>query len=313
MALSPTDGDKTFTARITDAGSNSSTSLTALVVDYDTTVSAPANITLNLVDPSDTFFAPGTNTDNITKLNSVTIEVFFEVAKAEVGDTIELYRDSVLVATTTIVNNAALTSGMVTFTNVKLDPTDATDGSTDGNKVFTAKHLDKAGNSSSSAPANDLTITYDTTVNAAADLIPDLLTTSDSVGPGGTDLDNITKEVPLTIRVTFVPSKAKLNDTIELLIGGSSVTPTAAKKLLDSVDLGNGYVDFALDASQLQFDGNKVFSAKHTDTADNSVTSAPANNLTVDKDTPSSNSTSKRRLELGHNGTKSLKGCVGFH
>ena len=175
----------------------------------------------------------------------------------------------------------------VDITGTKFDIVDHSDntytltvkaGVTLADGVYTVKAADAAGN-----VVTGQTFTIDATAPSVPTNPIDLPDGSDT---GSSATDNTTSTTAPTLRVYLTGTNAAVGDTIELLLGGASLT-TAVTKVLDSTDVGNAYVDLTVTDGDLDTDGNKVFTAQVTDVAGNVGTAGGSLTVALDTTAPS--------------------------
>ncbi len=149
---------------------------------------------------------------------------------------------------------------------------------------------DKTGGGDSVADTATLTYSLVNNTNALVDgtapgtpsVTIDLADASDS---GVSNTDNITNVTNPTLRVSLTGTSAAAGDTLELLLGGSSLSH-AVTKVLNGTDISNGYVDMTVTAGDLGGDGIKVFTAQVTDPAGNAGTAGGTLSVTLDTTAP---------------------------
>jgi len=128
-------------------------------------------------------------------------------------------------------------------------------------------------------------IVIDTTAPGAPSTTIDLASASDSFAAPGTNSDNITKITNPTVRVSLTGTNAVAGDTLELLLGGSSLTH-ATTRALNASDISNTYYDFTITSGDLGGDGAKVLTAKVTDVAGNVGNAGGSLTVTLDTTAP---------------------------
>lgn len=229
------EGTHTYSVRQTDGGGLNATSGTLQVQIDLTSPGTPGIPDLQAGSDSGRF-----NNDNITRL----ISLVFDVASIENGATVELLRDASVVTT---LNGAAAGTNPLT------------DGSSpEGNRVYTARQIDVAGNPSGTTLG--LTVTVDVTAPAAPDA-PDLSTGSDSAASHTSATDDITN----VTAPNFDVSGVEVSATVDLL-RDSFVVNTVAPAVGMSV---SSISDSAV------ANGTRSFQLRQTDLAGNiSPTSA---------------------------------------
>ena len=147
------------------------------------------------------------------------------------------------------------------------DSADLTVGSISSASVFDLAGNEQTGTTVPAAP-NNLGDTRDIVVDTLAPTgSVDLLPGSDT----GNDSDNITSDTTPTLRVSL--TNAEVGDSVELLLVGASFS-TPLTKILDVTDISNGYVDFTVANGALGANGIKSLTARLTDSAENSSTTA---------------------------------------
>jgi len=242
----PPAGLRNYTSRQTNGGSSTS-STGSLGVTFDRTAPAAPG-TPDLQAGSDSGANPA---DNITKATSRLFDVAFT---AELNSTVTLLR-----------NGAPVTGATASGASSPQTLTDS-DVIADNVYLYTVRHTDAAGNSSTSVTA--LSVTFDTTSVANT---PDLQAASDSFGANttGTNSDNLTKTTPRLFDITGTENGA----LVELLRGGASIASTT----------GTGGTVTLTDPTVLG-DAAYIYQTRQTDIAGNVVTSV---GLTVNIDTTS--------------------------
>jgi hypothetical protein len=235
---------------------------------------------VDLFSPSDTagtIGTVGTTDDNITKNTNPTFRIDFDVEDGvRVGDSIELLLDGA--------SFGSPVTGTVDATDVSNGYIDLSvtgeDLGADGDKSITAKVTDLAGNTDTT---DALTIHLDTLATIGA---VDLVSDSDSGSSDSDDNSNVTNP---TFQVTL-GADAEVGDFVELLLAdaafGNRVT-----KVLDQTDIDNGNVNLQVTGGDLGADGDKSITAKFTDVAGNTATSA-ALTYTLDTTDPAPTITS---------------------
>jgi|GEM_PF-6756362 len=187
------DGSHTLTAKATDVAGNTSGASTSLAVTIDTVTSAPSALALAAASNS------GLTTDNITNVLQPTI-----TGKAELGATVNLYEDGILLGTAVANASTGVWSIVV---NTKL---------AQGPHQLTAIATDVAGNVSQSSAA--LAVIIETGAPDAPTLVLDPL--SDS---GVSNADGLTK---VTLPRLF--GTAEAGATVTLFDGGTKLLTTVA-------------------------------------------------------------------------------------
>ena len=209
-------------------------------------------------------------TDGITSVTAPVLTVTLDPS-VQVGDTVELQLDGSSLAHPV---THTITSDDLSAGSVSLSVTDGDLGA-DGDKVLTAKFTDIAGNSTTSDPN---TITLVTPPSGGA---PALTEASDT---GNSQTDGITSVTAPVFTVTLDPS-VQVGDTVELQLDGSTLT-NPVTHTITSDDLTAGSVSLSVTDGDLGADGDKVLTAKFTDTYGFSTTSAPKT-ITLDTTAPS--------------------------
>ena len=230
-----------YTVLQTDLAANPASDVSAaLSVTVDTTPpgQAPAP---DLTAASDT----GTsNADNVTNVTSPT----FDVSGVEVGASLQLLRDGVVVAT---LNNTA--GGTVAIS----DPGPV---SPDGTYTYTAEQLDAAGNSG--PVSGGLAVTFDTSPPAAPSA-PDLEPTSDS---GLSNTDNITQVTTPVFDVSGVEAGATLR-----LFRGATLVATLTDTPGGTISIQDPSVS----------DGTYTYTADQVDLGGNASPMGPGLTVTI--------------------------------
>ena len=203
-------------------------------------------------------------TDNNTSDTTPTVRVSLVGTNAAAGDTVELLLGG---ASLTTPVTAVLQGSDISATYVEV--TTGADLGSDGDKVFTAKVTDAAGNIGSAG--GSLTVTLDTTAPLAPAI--DVLTASDT---GTNTSDNISADAAPQVRVTFSGAEAATGDTVTLYAGASSV----ATATLSSTDISNGIT--LTPSSSIGADGTYSLTAVITDVAGNVGASSSAISYQLD-------------------------------
>jgi nitrous oxidase accessory protein NosD len=187
------DGTYQFVARVVDQAGNESGWSAPLAVTIDSAISPATTIDLPAAfDSTSPNTSPvGTNSDNITNINTPTL-----TGAAEPGSTVQLFDGMTLVGTT-----VADGSGMWSIALGVL---------ADGVHTFTAVATDLANNVSSSAP---LAVTIDTIGQPSS--IPDMTSATDQ---GVSNSDNVTNDNTPTFTGT-----AEAGAYVELLLNDTTV------------------------------------------------------------------------------------------
>ena len=205
-----TTGSNSITATATDAAGNVSSASPALDVTLDVNApTSPAAPVLALASNS------GSSADNITNVNT---PIF--TGTAENSSTVDLYRGTTLVGTTT----ANATDGSWSITSTVLS---------DGGHVMTATATDVAGNTSSASSALNITID---TGNPAKPSTPVLDGTSNS----GSTSDNVTNDDTPTITGTVTEIGLNITLYSDGSIIGSGVSDASKNWSIISNSLTNG-------------------------------------------------------------------------
>ncbi len=213
--------------------------------------------------------------DDITYETTPTFRIDFNDG-VRVGDSIELLLDGV--------SFDSPVTGTVDATDVSNGYIDLSvtgeDLGADGDKSITAEVTDLAGNTDTTGA---LTIHLDTLATIGA---VDLVSGSDT---GSSDSDDNSYDTTPTFQVTL-GADAEAGDSVELLLAGAAFT-TPVTKTLDATDITNGYVQLTVTDGDLGADGDKSITAKFTDVAGNTATSA-ALTYTLDTTAPAPTITS---------------------
>ncbi|NDG99237.1 MAG: hypothetical protein EBY11_15025, partial [Proteobacteria bacterium] len=255
------EGVHTLRVVVTDAAGN--TSSATLPVTIDTSTATP---TLDLSVGSDTAGTgtTGTTSDDLTSVTTpvitgtgeagslVTISDTFGGSTAALSPTAQVVSDG----TWTITLGSALAQGIHSLTVVTVDP---------------------ANNTSQTSGA--LAITIDTTSAAPTSL--DLDTTSDTAGPTGTTVDNLTYDTTPTITGTAeAGSYVTLYDT-----GGTTVLGTAVTSGTITQGAAGTTGTWSITSSTLA-DGIHSLTAKALDGAGNLSSASTALSVTIDATAP---------------------------
>lgn len=213
--------------------------------------------------------------DDITYETNPTFQIDFNDG-VRAGDSIELLLDgaSFGTAVTGIVDATDVSNGYIDLSVT------GEDLGADGDKSITAKVTDLAGNTDTT---DALTIHLDTLATIGA---VDLVAGSDS---GSSDSDDNSYVTDPTFQVTL-GADAEVGDSVELLLGGAAFA-NPVTKTLDQTDIDNGNVNLQVTAGDLGADGDKSITAKFTDVAGNTATSA-ALTYTLDTTAPAPTITS---------------------
>ncbi len=251
------DGDKSITARVTDAAGNVGASSLGLVFLKDVGVpNAPAV-------PEENGSATA---DGWINSAEVATPLSFRVAlggNTSANDTAELLLNGVPFASPKSVNLSPIdiADGYVDFSvsSTELGP--------DGPKSLSARVVDQAGNFglSSATPIFTKDVGAPLATAAPAEQFSTKLS------------DNILKVTEAgtstVIRVSLSTSGAVVGDTLELLLGGASFAP-AKTRLLDALNISDTFVDFVVTTADLGVDGAKSITARVTDAAGNAGTAS---------------------------------------
>jgi serralysin len=128
------DGDKVFTAQVTDVAGNVGTAGGSLTVTLDTTAPTPNGPVIDVLTASDT----GTNTtDNISSDSSPQVRITFASTGAVANEVVTLYAGSTVIATATL-SATDITNGITVTPDSALGA--------DGTYVLKAVVTDVAGN-----------------------------------------------------------------------------------------------------------------------------------------------------------------------
>ena len=201
------NGDHTFSVKVTDRAGNQSTASDILTITVDTTAPT-APTTLDLAAADDT---GASQTDNRTnKTSGLSIAV---AAAGENGGTVQLYR-----AGTTAVGSATTVAAGTVSIDISL---------TQGTHSITAKTTDVAGNVSVASSA--LTIIVDTTAPTKP-TTPDLTTDT-----GSSSTDDITNNNTPTITTTAV-ANATYEWTVDGAVNNSYTTNSITTAALSNGD-----------------------------------------------------------------------------
>ncbi len=245
------DGSHSFTAKATDTAGNTTTTAAVTVITLDTTA------------PSETISSTiGTNTGSTTTISSGgltkdnTLALSGTVSDANGVTSVHVFDGATDLGAATIVG------GNWNFTTLAL---------TDGSHSLTAKAVDTAGNTTTTAA---VTATVDTTTPTGG--TPALTVASDS---GTSHSDNLTNVTSPTFTVAL-NSTVAVGDTVQLLLGGSALAHNVTHTIT-AADITAGSVSLAVTAGDLGADGAKSITAKFTDAAGNSSTTA-ADVITLD-------------------------------
>ncbi|WP_271608351.1 Ig-like domain-containing protein [Bradyrhizobium sp. CCBAU 21359] len=147
-------------------------------------------------------------------------------------------------------------------------------GLADGPHTIVASQTDLFGNSGSAS----LSFTLDTAAPSGG--TPDLAAGSDS---GSSNTDNITSANSPSVTVALNPAAA-IGDTVQLLLGGSPLAHPVTH-VITAADISAGSVSLTVTAGDLGGDGAKQVTARFSDVAGNSSTSASLN-FTLDTTAP---------------------------
>ena len=200
------------------------------------------------------------SSDDITNATVLTVS-----GTAEAGSTVTIY-DGSSQSGTYLGNTTADTNGNWTFNTGTLAA---------GTHNFTATATDTNG---TSADSSALIVTIDTATPTGG--TPALATASDS---GTSSSDNITKVTNPTFQVALNSSVA-VGDTVQLLLGGVALAHDVTHTVTAG-DISAGHVSLTVTAGDLGADGSKSITAKFTDTAGNTSTTA-ADVITLDTTAP---------------------------
>ena len=260
--------DKSITAKITDIAGNSSTS-SAVTFTLDTFATNA---------PTVAEFSSSKLSDGKLNYNETIANTSFRVAlptsgvAALTGDKVELLLNGASFSTPKFlvlgqgVNNSALD-----FSLLKADL------GADGDKVLTAVITDKAGNTSSLSSAVNFKLKA---ILPATPAVSEFGTTylSDNV------LNN-TESTSVVFQASFPKDTLTVGDKIELLLGASSIKSAT----LNTTDISNGYANFTVVQTDLGLYGNKVLTAKITDTFGNVSATSKAVEFVLNTSTDTTN------------------------
>ena len=213
--------------------------------------------------------------DDITYETNPTFRIDFNDG-VRAGDSIELLLDgaSFSTAVTGTVDATDVSNGYIDLIVT------GEDLGADGDKSITAKVTDLAGNTDTT---DALTIHLDTLATIGA---VDLVSGSDT---GSSDSDDNSYVTDPTFQVAL-GADAEVGDSVELLLGGAAFA-NPVTKTLNQTDIDNGNVNLQVTAGDLGADGDKSITAKFTDVAGNTATSA-ALTYTLDTTAPAPTITS---------------------
>lgn len=249
--------------RVADIAGNGGT-VTNRAVTLDQAVQIAGAITLDLVTASDAGFS---NTDNLTNVARPRLEVKFDSATAQAGDSIQILNSNNIVMGTATLTAAQATAGTVTLTlAIAL---------TSGVNTIRALYRDRSGNTITSA--SNLDITLETEISAASAVTLDLLDSSDT---GVSTSDNITTVALPTFAVTFDPARTQAGDLIEVRRGSTVLGSTT----LNATQASTGSLTLTLTTALSN--GNNTLTAIHRDAAGNIATSPTALVVTRDNTVP---------------------------
>ena len=246
-------GSNTVDVRQTDVAGNVSAT-TAFTFTLDTT--APSE-TISSTIGTNTGLTTTISSGGLTKDNTLTLSG--TVSDANGVSSVHVFDGATDLGVATVV------SGTWSLTTAALS---------NGAHSFTAVATDTAGNTTTTAA---VTATVDTTAPTGG--TPALATGSDS---GSSASDNITKVTNPTFQVAL-NSTVAAGDTVELLLGGLALAHDVTHTVT-AADITAGYVSLAVTAGDLGADGAKSITAKFTDAAGNTSTTA-ADGITLDTST----------------------------
>ena len=247
-------GSNTVDVRQTDVAGNVSAT-TAFTFTLDTT--APSE-TISSTIGTNTGLTTTISSGGLTKDNTLTLSG--TVSDANGVSSVHVFDGATDLGAATVV------SGTWSLTTAALS---------NGGHSFTAVATDTAGNTTTTAA---VTATVDTVAPTGG--TPALATGSDS---GSSASDNITKVTNPTFQVAL-NSTVAAGDTVELLLGGLALAHDVTHTVT-AADITAGYVSLAVTAGDLGADGAKSITAKFTDAAGNTSTTA-ADVITLDTTTP---------------------------
>ena len=265
------DGQKSITARVTDAAGNQGTVTTAaLTFTKDTAGPGAPNVP----------FESGTGKLSDGKFNSndaltdTTFRVTFGASGAVAGDKVELLLNGVPFAPASSQNPVTLGVGDITNGYVEFTLTSAHLGA-DGPKALSARVIDQAGNPGS--PSGSLPFVKDT----ASPPTPFAPVEQATAKLADGNLNFADAATATWIRVGLGGTGAITGDTVDLLLNGNAFTP-AKSVVLSPANAVDGFVDFLVTTADLGADGSKALAARLTDVNGASVVSA---SLSFIKDT----------------------------
>ena len=209
--------------------------------------------------PTIASFSPdsGTVGDGVTNATVLTL-----AGSATASSTVNVYDGATLLGTATVnaSGNWSFTTGTLSGGSHSFTATDTVSGTT-------------------SAASTALNVTVDTVVPTGG--TPALTVASDS---GISHSDNITNVTSPSFTVAL-NSTVAAGDTVELLLGGSALAHDVLHTIT-AADITAGSVTLAVTAGDLGADGAKSITAKFTDAAGNTTTTA-ADVITLDTAAPS--------------------------
>ncbi|MFT5719733.1 MAG: hypothetical protein ACI9W6_000021 [Motiliproteus sp.] len=202
---------------------------------------------------------------------------------AVAGDSIELLLgdDPYTTLQTLELTQTDIDNNKVSFTLKKSDDADPDDLGNNGEKVFTTRVTDMAGNAGD--PSTVLTVTLDTTAPTAAE--------APSTAEDGPSISADEYDTGFTIVATLGGTNAVAGDSIELLLGEDPYTTLQTLELTQT-DIDTNKVSFTLqksadtDPDDLGDDGVKVFTTRVTDMAGNVGDPSTALTVTLDTEAP---------------------------
>ncbi|MBC3872838.1 DUF4214 domain-containing protein [Undibacterium flavidum] len=267
------DGTKNLTARFIDIAGNIGTATGLSSVTVDTTGVNPITGILKVSAAQNGISAAEKNA-------GVDVVVDLTGTGAVSGDQIQIFIDGVAFATPNIFTITAAQASAKTAT-VKI-PGNA-NWISDGNHLLSASLFDKAGNAS--IAGGDLIVSLDT-------LAPNSPSAALNIPAALNGVNNAEKNAGVTVVVSLSGAGVVAGDSVELLIGGKSFSPSVSQ-IVSSTDIVNGQMNVTIGAAAgWGTDGLKAISARFVDAAGNVGLAGGNANVVLDTVAPAGPSSS---------------------
>ena len=263
------DGEKTLAARVTDISGNIGGVGGALTVNLDATI--PTALSNPLVMPVSTGgISPS------EKAGVVEVIVNLSGTNTQVGDSVELLIDGKPFTNTTmhILTASEITNKSATVT---IAPNDAAWGSTDGDRIITARFFDVAGNVS--LASGNLKVTLDS-------VPPNSQNSSLTVAAALNGISAAEIAAGVDVVVNLTGTNALVGDLVSIMIDGANFSPVVSTVLKAAQVTANSATITIPAGAVWGLDGIKTLTATVTDAAGNLGLAGGALSLTVDTKAP---------------------------